>query len=302
MTTGPSRRFYGAMLVTGLAFAIVGQVALSCASCGSGGDDPLILYPWEAWKVYGGFSHTDSFIPIDAQGEIARELGPESRNTTTFSFGHTFNPRLFATLTAPYIVNRRDSYERSGWGDPMVTGRFTVIPQDVSMEWKPQVQILAAYRQAAATSVYDYEDPARLDVFGSGVSEGRIGVDVWQGMSDFKMGFAQAATLPLEARKTDFGTIRPGVAFRSTFTAGYGWLDRAKFLLGVNREQTRTKNLDGQILPDSDILSHSVFCSADAKFERHSSIRVTASRTAAFGTNKNTNRNDTVTVALMRAI
>jgi hypothetical protein len=274
----------------------------ACASCGSGGDDPLILYPWESWKVYGGFSHTSDFTPIDAQGEVARELGPQSRNSTIVSVGHTFSSRFFTTVTAPYIVNRRASYERSGWGDPMITARYTVVQQDVSEEWLPQVQVLAAYRSSQATSIYDYEDPARLDVFGVGVSEARAGIDIWQGMRDVKAGLAQTVTVPVESRNTDFGVIRPGTSLRSTATVGYGWGDRGKILFGMNREQTLAKTLDGKEQKDSEVLSHSLFCSADAKFERHSSIRVTASRAAAIGSNKNTNRNDTYTVALMRAI
>jgi len=276
--------------------------AFSCASCGSGGDDPLILYPWENWKVYTGFSKTDDFTPINSAGEVSREMGPQVRNTTTVSFGHTFSRRTFATVTAPYIVNRRDKYERSGWGDPMVTVRHTVLQQDMSEEWIPQIQIISAVKSGSATSVYDYEDPARLDVFGSGVPEGRLGFDVWNGMTDWKAGVAQTLTMPLSSRDTDFGTVRRGYTLRSTLTGGYGWGDRGKIIAGVNRESTTKSSVDGETQPNSDILSHSAFTSIDGKVAHAGTVRLTLARSAAFGANKNTSRNDTITLAYMRSL
>ena len=278
-----------------------GAGAFACASCGSGGDDPLILYPSERWKVYAGFSRTDDFTPLDADGQEGRALAPDTRNTTTISVGHTFSNRTFATVTAPYIVNKRDGYQRSGWGDPMLTGRYTLVQQDISKEWTPQVQALAALRAGQATSVYDYEDPARLDVFGSGVPEWRGGVDVWHGMFDWKGGVAQTVTGPLDDRRTEFGVVRNGFTFRSTATAGYGWGERGKIIVGVNREQTTTKSVDGITQENSDIVSNSAFTSIDAKVEHQSTLRLTIARAAAFGRNKNTSRNDVVTVSMMRS-
>jgi hypothetical protein len=291
-------RMISQVLIFGLAFTTTEVWA--CASCGSGGDDPLILYPWEPWKVYAGFAKTDGFAPINAAGDLSREIGPESRNTTTVSLGHSFNHRSFATVTAPYIVNRRGPYERSGWGDPMLTGRYTIIQQDITQSWRPQVQGIIAIRGGQATSKYDSEDLARLDVFGSGVPEWRLGVDVWHGMTDFKAGFAQTMTGPLANRSTEFGVIRTGITYRSTMTTGYGWGDRGKIIVGVNREQTTAYRLSGVVQADSDTLAHSSFISADAKIERNASVRLTYARAAAFAKNKNTSRSDSVTMALTR--
>jgi hypothetical protein len=274
---------------------------LACASCGSGGDDPLMLYPWETWKVYAGFAKTDGFTPINASGDIGREFGPEARNTTTVSLGHSFSHRTFATLTAPYIVNRRGPYERSGWGDPMLTGRYTLVQQDISEDWQPQVQVIAAVRAGAATSKYDSEDLAKLDIFGTGVPEWRFGVDVWHGITNVKAGLAQTVTGPLSSKKTEYGVIRTGFTYRSTATVGYGWGDRGKVMAGLNREQTTAYQLDHVRQANSDTLAHSAFVSADAKVEHHASVRVTASRAAAFARNKNTSRSDSVSVAFTRA-
>jgi hypothetical protein len=273
----------------------------ACASCGSGGDDPLILYPWETFKIYTGFARTSAFTPIDAAGRSGRELSPDVRNTTTVSMGKTLSNRSFVTVTAPYIVNKREEYQRSAWGDPMITARYTAVTQDISQEWIPQVQFIAAAKAGSANSVFNYQDPARLDVFGSGVPEWRAGVDIWHAMFDWKAGVAQTITGPLSSRKTEFGEVRHGVAFRSTATVGYGWGDFGKLLVGVNREQTTKKSLDGETQADSDIVGQSAFLSADAKIEHHSSVRLTLSKTAAFGPNKNISRSEAVTVAVMRA-
>ena len=275
--------------------------ALACASCGSGGDDPLILYPWESLKVYVGFSRSEGFVPVDAAGKDGSQLAPDARNTTTISMGHTFSDRVFATVTAPYIVNKRDSYERSGWGDPMLTARYTLVSQDISMEWVPQVQVIGALRAGQATSVYDYKDPALLDVFGVGVPEGRIGVDVWHAMFDWKGGLAQTFTAPLASRESQIGEVRNGVTLRSTATLGYGWGDTSKVIFGLNREQSTRKTIDGKPWADSDILSHSAFLTADTKLQQHTTVRLTVARTAAFGAARNTSRSDTVTMAMMRA-
>jgi hypothetical protein len=183
----------------------------------------------------------------------------------------------------------------------MLTARYTIVQQDISDERIPQVQVIGAVRSGNARSVYDYRDPAQLDVFGSGVSEGRAGVDIWHGMFDWKAGFAQTLTAPLGTRKTEFGVIRNGIALRSTVTMGYGWGDRSKILAGINRDQSSQKAIDGVPQANSQKLNHSAFFTADAKIERQTMIRLTVSRSAAFGLNQNTSRNESVTVALMRS-
>ncbi len=294
-------RFFLVSVTWALTTILSSVPVYACASCGSGGDDPLILYPWEKWKAYTGFSHTDEFVPITVNGQAGNEFGPQVRDTTTVSLGHSFSNRGFATVTAPFIVNKRGQNERSSWGDPMVTARYTLVQQDMADERVPQVQLIAALKSGNVTSVYDYNDPAQLDVFGSGVPEGRAGVDIWHGMFDWKAGFAQTMTSPLASRKTEFGVSKNGTTFRSTVTIGYGWGDRGKVLVGVNREQSGQKSLDGIPQADSQKLNHSAFVTADAKIERQSMIRLTVSRSAAFAANKNTSQNESVTVAFMRA-
>lgn len=285
-----------------LLFLSFNNRSFACASCGSGGDDPMILYPWEDLKVYAGFARTSGFTLIDGAGREGMQLAPDTRNTTTISVGRTLSNRFFATLTAPYIVNKRNAFERSGWGDLLVSARYTILAQDISLEWQPQVQLIGGLRSGKATSVYDYRDPAMLDVFGSGVPEARLGVDVWHGMFDWKAGVAQTITAPLNARQSSIGVVRNGMTLRSTVTLGYGWGELAKLLVGVNREQTTRKTIDGKLWDESDTLSHNIFISADAKVQEHSTLRLTISKAAAIGASKNTTRSDMVTLSMMRAI
>lgn len=277
------------------------QNVWACASCGSGGDDPMILYPSERWKAYVGFSRTGDFESLDSGGEVTAEYGPLTRNTSVVSLGHSFTPQWFATVSAPYIVNKREEYERSGWGDPLLSTRYTVLPQNISDEWIPQVQLMASYRPGDAPSAYDYEDTARLDVRGTGFPEARAGVDVWQGLFNWKGGLAQSVSYPIGTRDTEFGSMRPGVTYRSTVTAGYGWGDSVRVMGGLNRDYITAKHRDGAKIDDSETLSHGTFLTADAKVERLSMVRLTLSRAANVFQNRNVSRSETVTLAVMRS-
>ena len=273
----------------------------ACASCGSGGDDPMVLYPSETWKAYIGLSRAGDFEGVNRDGNTFKEYGPEFRNITLVSFGRSFSPRFFGTVTAPYIVNKRERFERSGWGDPLTSLRYTVVQQSLADEMIPQIQLLASFRPGDAPSIYNYEDPAKLDVRGSGFAETRAGVDLWSGMSSWKYGFAQTFSSPVAGRSTEFGYVRPGVTYRSTATFGYGWNQDTKVVTGINRELVTPASIDGTLQPQTDSLQHGVFVSADTMVERRTSIRLTAQRAASLLANRNTNRNQSFSLAMTRS-
>jgi len=280
---------------------ILAEKARACASCGSGGDDPMILYPTESWKAYVGFSRTSDFENIDTQGAIKEEFGPTTRNSSVFALGHSFSPRWFATASAPYIVNKREEYEQSGWGDPSLATRYTAVQQTMAEAWIPQVQLIAGYRSGSATSPFDSEDAARLDVRGTGFAEGRTGIDVWHGMFDWKAGFAQTVAVPFGSRDTEIGEVKAGNTYRTTVSFGYGWTDQAKVIAGVNREQVSQSTLDGDKVANSERLSHGIFASFDFKVERLTMVRLTATRAASILQNRNATRSQAATLALMRS-
>lgn len=289
------------MTVPGFLALLHASNSLACASCGSGGDDPLIMYPSENWKAYVSLARTGEIESLDTQGDPLAGYGPTVRNTTTVAVGHTFSPSLFATATAPYIVNRRNEYDRSAWGDPMLTMRYTAVQQTLASDLIPQVQLLAGYRTGQATSKFDQTDPAQLDVFGSGIPEARVGLDVWHGMTDWKGGFAQTMVVPLGDRDSVMGKVQPGYTFRSTATFGYSWLDDYKILAGITREQTTRTKIEGELINNSDVLSHGTFMTADARVERNSNVRLTWTRASSVFINKNGTRSQTISMAVMRS-
>lgn len=278
------------------------HIASACASCGSGGDDPLILYPYEQWKVYSSVGVTQGFTPVDAEGIDGKEAAVEERTTTTVSMGGRLSLRSFVTVTIPHVINRRGDESVGGFGDAMLTGRYTVVQPDISRLWLPQVQLIGALKQGRATSVYDYQNPAKLDVLGNGVTEGRLGLDIWQGMTAWKLGFAQTCTFPLESRQTSIGEYQQGASFRSTFTAGYGLKNGSKLIGGVNRTRKWATKLDGQELAQSDVVDWGYFVTGSWNIDPRTALRVTLANAAAFVGSYNTNRNQTYAIAMMRAL
>lgn len=275
--------------------------ASACASCGSGGEDPMILYPWEQWKAYIGIARTGDIESLDQNGQAVPAYQVTTRNTTTVSMGHSFSQRFFMTGTGNYIVNRRDDYDRSSWGDPLLAARYTALQQTMANDWIPQVQLLASYKTGQATSKYDQIDPAGLDIFGNGLPEGRAGIDIWHGMNNWKGGVAQTVTMPIGVRDTDFGKVEPGVTYRSTLSLGHSVGENAKVVGGINREQTTKLKIDGAPQDSSDTLSYGFFAYADATVERSSNIRFTWSKTSAFATSRNGTRSQTFAMAVMRS-
>ncbi|MCX6118637.1 MAG: hypothetical protein NT027_13935 [Proteobacteria bacterium] len=293
-------RCFCILLVTYL--SLFNSSVYACASCGSGGDDPLILFPWETWKAHLGFARVSDFELIDQKGETGYEFGPESRNTTIVSFGRAITNRSFVTLTAPYIVNQRRERQMSGWGDPMVAVRYTMLQQSLENESIPQVQFIASYRTGDAVSVYETADPARLDVRGSGVPEARVGIDLWSAMKSIKYGAAQTVTTPVGSKDSEIGDVKPGVAFRTTLTTGYGWGDQGKVLCGVNREYSFKKSLNGQPLEDSEMLAHTAFLSADAMVQRNTNVRFTFAKSLGLLDHRNVSKSQTLTMAVQRSL
>jgi hypothetical protein len=275
---------------------------LACASCGSGGDDPLILYPNERDKTFVSVGRTAGFRNISMNGSLATAGGPTERETLTVAYGHSFSTRSFATVTVPSFRNISADDSQSGLGDPSLATRFTLIMPDLTEPWMPQVQIMGAYKQSQARSVHDTQDARELlDVFGTGFSDVRAGVDLWFGQQDGKFGVAQTVTHPL-AKSYDGALYQPGFAARSTVTLGYQWAANAKTLLGANREQVGLLAVDGAEVTNSDQLSHSVFVTQDYYPVAGQHLRLTISQQAAFGANKNTARSSTLTVAYQLTI
>lgn len=281
--------------------AIRSQEAQACASCGSGGDDPLILYPNERNKVFVSIGSTGGFRNVGPEGELLTAGGPTRRYTTTAAIGHSFSTRSFATITVPYIRNVKGAESRAGLGDPSFSARYTVIMPSIVEPWLPQIQVFGGYREGSARSLRNTEDPKTLlDVLGTGFAEARAGMDLWLGQHAPLLGLAHLVSYPV-ARTYDGVSYQPGLAQRSTLTIGYRWFPHVKTLIGTNREGHTPLRIEGRPLPDSDQLNYSLFLTQDYMLNQLMMIRLSASQLGAYGPIKNGVRATTFTFALMEA-
>lgn len=281
--------------------ALLVAASLACASCGSGTDDPLILYPNEDAKVYLGYAHASGYRTVGSEGDFSAAAGPKAKDTLTVALGKSITRRAFLTTTLPYARNERDGEARSSFADPSVSGRFTAVMPSIASPWVPQVQLVVGHKTAQARSLHTTETPGSLlDVFGSGFPEWRAGVDVWYGLSALKVGAALAFVFP-EERSFDGRSYEPGVGQRGTATVGYSWSGTLKTTGGANREERSAFTIDGEQQARSEQVNNSAFLNQDVMLTPLDTLRVGYSRQAAFGANRNTARTTTVALAYMRA-
>jgi hypothetical protein len=274
----------------------------ACASCGSSGDDPLILFPNEWLKAYVGISQAGNFKNIDPDGSISTAGGPTIKQTLTHAVGYGFSPRAFATITIPVIRNATKDQSLAGMGDPSFSGRYTLALQSIDEPYFPQVQLILGYKHASARSLRESEELMTLtDVFGSGFSEAKAGVDVWFGMTKVKPGISQIYTCSRQ-RSFDGVDYEPGLISRSTASLAYQWLSGWKLSGGITRDARRPLKVAGVEQNNSKQLNHSVFISSDFALSPQATLRVAASRQAALLNNHSTTRSDSMSLAYMYSL
>lgn len=280
---------------------LTAERAIACASCGSGGEDPLVLYPNESQKMYFGMSRASNFENVDQSGKTqTSSLGPKNKTQLHISYGKSFGSRSFVTVGIPLMVNSHSRNSEYSYGDPMLSGRYTVLPMTLANEYRPQIQFLASYKPAIAKSVHESKDPEGLDVFGNGYTQFRAGIDIWSGMTWLQYGLAQ--TLAFSVPKTaDDHKLQPGIEYRTVFSLGHTFEDTAKCTLGISRLFTDERRDQNQVVANSDQLNHSVFVTGEYFVDTVSTVRLTLTRQAAVFHNHNTLRSDSLTVAYMRS-
>ncbi len=288
------------LLVTALMiFMTPPRRAYACASCGSGGDDPLILYPNERIKTYTGFASSQIIANINTDGSVASAGGVNAKQSLLFAFGYGFTPRSFATLTVPYLRNIGDEQTRTSPGDPSLAGRYTVVMQSLVAPWIPQVQMTYAYKHAQARSLRESQELTLIDVFGSGFSEVKLGTDIWFGMTRVKPGISMQVIKPL-AEEFHGVAYEPGLVTRATLSLGYAVIEAWRLTAGINRDQRGLIRVDGETKTGTEELNHSVFLSSDYMLDADATIRLSLARQAAVFDNYNTAKLDTVSAAYMR--
>ncbi len=276
--------------------------ALGCASCGSGGDDPLILYPNEIDKLYSSYARSTGFRNITSTGREASSGGVDHKDILAVSYGHRWTSDIFTTIGTAIVRNSKGSDHVTGYGDPQVSGRWTAVNSDLTLPLIPQIQLIFAYKHSIAPSIRSTKyEKTLLDVRGSGFNELRNGIDIWWGQDTIKLGVAEMATYS-QSKSYNGVTYQPGLIYRTTVTTGYQWHIDGKILIGFNTEKKQQLREDGVALKDSEQKNNSLFLTQDWKFKDLSSVRVTFSKQAAFGENTNTARYATTTLAYFRLI
>lgn len=288
-------------LALSLLAAVSARECFACASCGSGGDDPLILYPNEDVKLYLAASRSFGFKTVDVNGRTGTDGGATEKDALTLAVGKALSTNAFVTLTVPYLQNSRGSQNERGWGDPLASLRWTVLPQDITEEWRPQVQVLLGHRFAVARSIHESNSLHALDVFGSGTPETKSGLDVFWGMTNVKFGFAHVYYLP-GAREFAGVTVEPGLGQKQVVTLGYGVSPYGKVLVGLTREIRSERRENGRRVPESSERNHGGFLTIDYNISSLSVLRATFATRGSFFTNRNTSSSNSASVAYMRAL
>ena len=273
-------------LAGGLAAALsMPSAAWACASCSAGGDDPLVLYPNETWKLYLSAGRQAQFTFLKADGTAGVGINPDTRDAFTLAVGHAITRRVFATVALPLVRNAVGSDAAWGLGDLSLASRWTVVPQDFVDPYIPQVQLLGGYRNAIGRSGFDSVAGDGLDEFGQGVDEGRLGVDVWFGMFAWKLGAAGELLLPFGRFNSERAWLRNAPIVRALVSTGYGWEGWGRAMISLVRDQQGEVSLAGQKLPNTGKTVYSLSVSVDAEITEQDVLRVSAARLAAFSSN-----------------
>jgi len=276
--------------------------ALACASCSSGGDEGLVLFPNEEFKLGLALGRSGQFANVDGQGRESSAGAVVAKETFRLSAGYQPVIGFFAVVGVPVVSNVGEDFRRSGLGDPMITARYTILQQTFVRPLVPQVQIYGGYKHSIARSLHDTSDMKRQsDVYGNGFSEMRAGIDSWYGMSRIRAGLAALWWDGFD-RVIGGVTYRPGLGVRLTATVGAGWTAKQKSVVGMYHDEVEAIEIGGVTKGGADQESNSIFAAHEWMTAMNESWRVSASRQAAFGNRRNATTASTLNLMYLKAL
>lgn len=275
----------------------------ACASCGSGGDNPIVMYPNETTKFYMSAIGTTGISSLGSDGEEIVETGPVEKRSLMGAVGQRVARDVYVAGVLPYMTNVSASKrEVSDFSDPLVSLHWNVVTQKITQAHIPQVQLIGAYKKSMARSISEVEDPEQLDVFGTGYDEKRAGFDIWWGMNSVKGGTSLLVS-DSEPRQIEGYHKKPGRRWRWVGTGAWNVFQSAwTGITGLVIDKSEELERDGERVDDSDSLNHSLFLTINYDFAPLKAVRVSGIRSAAVGANKNAVASSTVSVALIWAI
>ncbi|MEI8026683.1 MAG: hypothetical protein WCI18_10075 [Pseudomonadota bacterium] len=282
-----------------LLFMASAHQAFACASCGSSGDDPLVLYPNDSFKMLLQESNGQGYSNIDSHGDYRSSGGTQCKWTTTASLGAAISRRSFATITKSYIENRRGNLHKQGFGDTSFAGRYSLAMLSIENEWSPQIQALFGYKHSTSQSTKSSKDPYLLDVFGNGFSEIKTGIDVWWGQWTVKPGMALSLVQPL-ARSINGLRYSPNLILRTTASLSYLQPFFVKWVIGTTTENRgKVKVEDGTDQPNG--LTSSFFLTVESMVTEMDLARLSYSEIGTIGRNYNTYSSRNLTLAYIHS-
>ena len=276
------------------------DVALACASCGSSGDDPLVMFPNESAKMLLSFSQVSGFRNIDSRGQESAAGGPDSKQSLGLSAGKAISHRSFVTLTGSVLKNVKGDQEKNSLGDPSLSGRYTLVMLSLDEIYTPQVQLSYGYKHQIAKGIRDSKERFLLDVGGTGFSDLRAGVDVWYGLWSIKPGIAFSVVNPI-AKEIHGKTYDPGLIYRSTTSVSYLTDQNFKLGLGTNREYKTSIAIKNGISTEAQ-LTNAWFASAELIQGSGSSVKFSLLNQGRIFENYNTARSISLTGSFIKVL
>ena len=274
--------------------------AYGCSSCGTGGDDPLILYPSDTNRFYLGMTRTVFSKAVTSQGNDTAVLGVRRRDRLVMAIAERFSARVFFGIALPYIVNFGANSASAGLGDPSFTGRYTIVQQNFAQPGIPQLQVLGGFKPGLAPAIWQALDQQEyLDAFGTGHDEFRVGLDLWQGLSTLQYG---AGYNLVYSRPTKVESVRvlPGLKQTLNLTGGVSF-NATKVLAGLTQTRVAAPSLDGQQIAIGGALQNSLFATIYYQLDLRREFRLTYLDAGAFGPQRQTTKSSNWTAAYMRS-
>ena len=176
----------------------------ACSSCGSSATSPLVLYPGEHLKMYFGLSENYNYknygVRKGSDQKPWYDLNLITKQTATLALGYRTSENSFVTLSGSVVhnegvdMNSVDGYpspkEAYLLGDPIISGRYTLINMEISRPFLPQIQMIGSYKHSIAKNMLD-GDGDHVDTTGNGYNQLSGGIDFWWGMPFIQFGGSQ---------------------------------------------------------------------------------------------------------------
>jgi hypothetical protein len=279
-----------------LFFIAIGTLELplfACASCSSGADEPLILYPNEKAKIYLGFTQRSGNEALGADGTEFTRSKIDTQRQVLYSAGFSLGTRSFFSFSLPWLENSSADKSVSSHGDPSVAARYTIVLQSIADPlWIPQVQAVLGYKKSVSPSMHSVS-PENFDVtetFGTGFDDIRTGLDVWYGLYAFKAGGSWIVVQPQPARYHE-RQIAPGTRHLRTYTVSFSPPHtQLRVTTGATDLFSTQRRDNGVEIEGTEQVSHGLFLTAEYKVNRTTHMRLSVTDQANLGDNQNTAR------------